>query len=183
MTTPARPTPAPIEWTNLIQAGRDLLSPQPAGRLPTHEHIRRATSNAYYAMFNALAESNANAVVARPPIRPLPPRGPESTADSNIPTPDGHCRAIARISPHQPKNSPTLSSTCNSTATPPTTTPNPHSPPTRARRILTRPKPPSFAFHKSRRTSGCTSPHSHRSGRGSAPTPRRLRRDQQISRH
>ena len=52
MTTPATPTPAPIEWANLIQAGRDLLSTQQAGRLPTHEHIRRAESNAYYAMFH-----------------------------------------------------------------------------------------------------------------------------------
>ena len=63
MTTPASPTPAPIEWTNLIQAGRDLLSPMPAGRLPTHEHVRRTASNAYYAMFHALAESNAAALV------------------------------------------------------------------------------------------------------------------------
>ena len=63
MTTPVSPTPAPIEWANLIQAGRDLLGPMPAGRLPTHEHVRRAASNAYYAMFNALAESNAAALV------------------------------------------------------------------------------------------------------------------------
>ena len=63
MTTPATPTPAPIEWANLVQAGRDLLGPMPAGRLPTHEHVRRAASNAYYAMFHALAESNAAALV------------------------------------------------------------------------------------------------------------------------
>ena len=66
MTTPASTTPAPIEWANLIQAGRDLLSPQIAGRLPTHEHIRRAVSNAYYAMFQALAENNATALVGAP---------------------------------------------------------------------------------------------------------------------
>ena len=69
MTTPATPTPAPIEWANLIQAGRDLLSPQQAGRLPTHEHIRRAESNAYYAMFHSLAHSNATALIG-PPTNP-----------------------------------------------------------------------------------------------------------------
>ena len=69
MTTAASQTPAPIEWVNLIQAGRDLLSPQQVGRLPTHEHIRRAVSNAYYAMFHALAESNATALVG-PPSNP-----------------------------------------------------------------------------------------------------------------
>jgi len=63
MTTPASPTQAPIEWANLIQARRDLLGPTPAGRLPTHEHVRRAASDAYYAMSHALAESNATALV------------------------------------------------------------------------------------------------------------------------
>ena len=69
MTTPATPTPAPIEWANLIQARRDLLSPQQAGRLPTHEHIRRAESSAYYAMFHSLAHSNATALIG-PPTNP-----------------------------------------------------------------------------------------------------------------
>ena len=66
MTTPASPTPTHIEWANLIQAGRDLISSQPAGRLPTHEHVRRAVSNAYYATFHHLAESNATALVGLP---------------------------------------------------------------------------------------------------------------------
>ena len=69
MTTPASPTSAPIEWANLIQAGRDLLSPQQVGRLPTHEHVRRAESNAYYAMFHSLAQSNATALIG-PPTNP-----------------------------------------------------------------------------------------------------------------
>ena len=73
MTTPANPTPAPIEWANLIQAGRDLLITQQAGRLPTHEHIRRAESNAYYAMFHALAQSNTTALIG-------PPANPTTTA-------------------------------------------------------------------------------------------------------
>lgn len=60
MTTPASPTPVPIDWANLIQAGRDILNPRQLGRLPTHEHVRRAVSNAYYAMFQALAQSNAS---------------------------------------------------------------------------------------------------------------------------
>ena len=66
MTSPAGPMPVPIQWANLIQAGRDLLSPQQTGRPPTHEHVRRAASNAYYAIFHSLAESNATAVVGIP---------------------------------------------------------------------------------------------------------------------
>ena len=66
MTTPSSPAPAPINWRNLIQAGRDLLNPQPAGSIPTDEHVRRAISNAYYALFHALAESNAVALIGRP---------------------------------------------------------------------------------------------------------------------
>ena len=57
MTTPTGPTPAPIQWANLIQAGRDLLKPEQAGRLPAHEHVRRAARNAYYATFHGLAHS------------------------------------------------------------------------------------------------------------------------------
>ena len=66
MTTATGPTPAPLDWRNLIQAGRDLLNPQPAGSSPTDEHIRRAVSNAYYAMFHALAESNASVLIGSP---------------------------------------------------------------------------------------------------------------------
>ena len=66
MTTPAGVTPAPIDWANLIQAGRDLLNPQQSGQLPTHEHARRAASNAYYATFHFLAHSNATALVGSP---------------------------------------------------------------------------------------------------------------------
>ena len=69
MTTPAGVTPAPIDWANLIQAGRDLLNPQQGGKLPTHEHARRAASNAYYAMFHSLAHSNATALIG-PPTNP-----------------------------------------------------------------------------------------------------------------
>jgi hypothetical protein len=66
MTTPAGVTPTPIDWANLIQAGRDLLNPQQGGQLPTHEHVRRSASNAYYAMFHSLAYSNATALVGSP---------------------------------------------------------------------------------------------------------------------
>ena len=69
MTTPARPTPAPIDWANLIQAGRNLLDPQQAGQTPSHEHVRRAASNAYYAVFHSLAQSNATALIG-PPTNP-----------------------------------------------------------------------------------------------------------------
>ena len=66
MTTAISPTPASLDWRNLIQSGRDLLNPLPAGNFPTDEHIRRAVSNAYYAMFHALAQSNASALVGSP---------------------------------------------------------------------------------------------------------------------
>ena len=69
MTTPGSSSSIPINWRNLIQAGRDLLDPQSAGNVPSDEHVRRAISNAYYAMFHALAERNA-AVLVGPPIDP-----------------------------------------------------------------------------------------------------------------
>ncbi len=66
MTTPASLPPTPIDWRNLIQAGRDLLNPQQTGLAATDEHVRRAVSNAYYALFHALADSNANALIGSP---------------------------------------------------------------------------------------------------------------------
>lgn len=58
-------TPEPIDWRNLFQAGEDLLKPQGQSG-PTNEHIRRAVSNAYYAMFHALAASNADVIIGPP---------------------------------------------------------------------------------------------------------------------
>lgn len=66
MTIPSSATPTGIEWTNLIQAGRDLLNWQQLGGPPTDEHIRRAVSNAYYAMFHSLAHNNASALIGTP---------------------------------------------------------------------------------------------------------------------
>ena len=66
MTTPDSAPPTPVDWQNLIQAGRDLLNPQQLGRLPSDEHVRRAVSNIYYALFHALAESNATALIGSP---------------------------------------------------------------------------------------------------------------------
>ena len=66
MTVPDSPPPTPVDWENLIQAGQDLLNPRPTGRRPTDEHVRRATSNAYYALFHSLAYSNASALVGPP---------------------------------------------------------------------------------------------------------------------
>lgn len=37
MTTAISPTPASLDWRNLIQSGRDLLNPLPAGNLSTNE--------------------------------------------------------------------------------------------------------------------------------------------------
>ena len=67
MTTPGSPAAVPIDWRNLIQAGRHLLDPQQTGTIPSGEHVRRAISNAYYALFHALAESNAAVLIGSPP--------------------------------------------------------------------------------------------------------------------
>ena len=66
MTAPTSPPPNAIDWQNLINAGHDLLNPHWTGTQPTDEHIRRAISNAYYALFHALAASNAETLVGTP---------------------------------------------------------------------------------------------------------------------
>ena len=66
MTSSSSSPPTPIDWQNLIQVGRDLLNPQPTGDPPTNEHIRRAISNAYYALFHALSQANASALIGTP---------------------------------------------------------------------------------------------------------------------
>lgn len=66
MTWSSSSPPAPIDWQNLIQGGRDLLNLQPTGDPPTNEHIRRAISNAYYALFHALSLGNAAALIGTP---------------------------------------------------------------------------------------------------------------------
>ena len=84
--------------------------------------------------------------------------------------PDGHCRATARNSPYRPGASPTPSSIYNSSVTRPTMNPTPSSPPSTAPCTSTEPSPRSLASPRPRWTSGCTSPRSHWSGRGSGPT-------------
>jgi uncharacterized protein (UPF0332 family) len=69
MTPPANLPPNAISWQNLINAGRNLLNPQRIGDLPTDEHIRRAISSAYYALFHSLATSNADALIGAPQDR------------------------------------------------------------------------------------------------------------------
>ncbi len=66
MTAPGSPSATAVDWRNLIQAGRDLINPQQPGSSATDEHVRRAASNAYYALFHALAESNASALIGAP---------------------------------------------------------------------------------------------------------------------
>jgi uncharacterized protein (UPF0332 family) len=66
MTPPANLPPNAISWQNLINAGRNLLNPQRIGDLPTDEHIRRAISSAYYALFHSLATSNADVLIGPP---------------------------------------------------------------------------------------------------------------------
>ena len=59
MTTPASLPPTPIDWRNLIQAGRDLLNPQQTGFAATDEHVHRAISNS-----SALIGSHGDALTA-----------------------------------------------------------------------------------------------------------------------
>ncbi len=66
MTTSGSRPSTPIDWRNLIQAGRDLLNPQQLGHIATDEHVRRAISNAYYAVFHALAGGNGFALIGSP---------------------------------------------------------------------------------------------------------------------
>ena len=66
MTASSSSLPTPVDWQNLIQAGRDLLNPLPNGDPPTSEHVRRAISNAYYSLFHALAQANASALIGTP---------------------------------------------------------------------------------------------------------------------
>ena len=55
--------PTPINWTDLIAAGRATLIPQPPAIQPAPGAVRRAISTAYYAAFHALTASNANVLI------------------------------------------------------------------------------------------------------------------------
>lgn len=48
-----------IRWQDLIATSRSLTTPQPPATAPLEDSLRRAVSTAYYAMFHALAASNA----------------------------------------------------------------------------------------------------------------------------
>ena len=60
---PAFQPAVPINWKDLIVAGRATLIPQPPATQPTPAAIRRAISTAYYAAFHALTASNADVLV------------------------------------------------------------------------------------------------------------------------
>ena len=54
-----------MNWRNMVETARDLAGqtqPQPASR-PRQEPLKRAVSTAYYAMFHALCQSNADALI------------------------------------------------------------------------------------------------------------------------
>lgn len=52
-----------MNWEALIASSRALVTPIPPASQPTEEALRRAISTAYYAMFHALATSNADCIV------------------------------------------------------------------------------------------------------------------------
>ena len=66
MTTAALQPPAPIDWRELITAGRATLTPQPPATQPNPGAARRAVSTAYYAAFHALTTSNADVLIGTP---------------------------------------------------------------------------------------------------------------------
>ena len=66
MTTSENAQSGAVAWRNLISIGWDLLVPKSDGTAPTNEHVRRSVSNAYYAMFHALAMSNADVLIGAP---------------------------------------------------------------------------------------------------------------------
>ncbi len=56
-----------MNWRNLMDAAREMagqVQPQPSGR-PRQEPLKRAVSSAYYAMFHALCQSNADSIIGR----------------------------------------------------------------------------------------------------------------------
>ncbi len=59
-----------MNWLHLLEAARLLAgstyAPVPIGR-PRQAMLKRAVSNAYYAMFHALCHSNANTIVGTSP--------------------------------------------------------------------------------------------------------------------
>ena len=52
-----------MNWAALIASSRALVAPIPPASEPTEEALRRAISTAYYAMFHALATSNADCII------------------------------------------------------------------------------------------------------------------------
>ena len=52
-----------MNWEALIASSRVLVTPIPPASQPTEEALRRAISTAYYAMFHALATSNADCII------------------------------------------------------------------------------------------------------------------------
>lgn len=55
-----------MNWEALIASSRALVAPIPPASQPTEEALRRAISTAYYAIFHALATSNADCIVGTP---------------------------------------------------------------------------------------------------------------------
>ena len=64
MTTSGVQPPEPINWSELIAAGRATLVPQPPATQPAPAAIRRAISTAYYAMFHALTANNVDVLIS-----------------------------------------------------------------------------------------------------------------------
>ncbi len=52
-----------MNWEALIASSRALVTPIPPASQPTEEALRRAISTAYYAIFHALATSNADCII------------------------------------------------------------------------------------------------------------------------
>lgn len=59
-----------MQWRDLIAASRLLASMSDPNSIPLPDALRRAVSTEYYAVFHALANSNADCLIG-PPTDPL----------------------------------------------------------------------------------------------------------------
>ena len=63
-----------MKWQNIIELAREIAATQPS------DHLGMAAGNAYYAMYHALARSNADLLVGHPKRRLACRSGAASTS-------------------------------------------------------------------------------------------------------
>ena len=84
-----------IQWRDLIAASRLLASVSDSDTVPLPDSLRRAVSTAYYTVFHALANSNADCLSGRRPIRCWNTHGTAFDAASTTTKPEETSNRIA----------------------------------------------------------------------------------------